>query len=249
MTNRGANPEREIVDLAQAALPHDAYLEGLLGAVDRYLGVDSALGTFVGDSPGRLVHWKSEGSSLELAERSLRLATTRYADDIQPAFQRAAQVGLCLDVEIFASERARRESLLYREILEPAGVRSMLHICARWRGRPILRLNLNRHGETRFRQAEVEKMHRLLPTLEASVAARGLAGTSSGIFPGLTKRESEIAEYVASGLTTAQIGVALGTSPNTVRNQLTRIFEKLEIDSRAELAAYVARVEAGPKAG
>ncbi|WFE77138.1 LuxR family transcriptional regulator [Roseinatronobacter sp. S2] len=53
---------------------------------------------------------------------------------------------------------------------------------------------------------------------------------------GLSPREREVAGLFASGMTSKQVARALGTSPSTVRNQVMRIYEKLGISSKAELA-------------
>ena len=53
---------------------------------------------------------------------------------------------------------------------------------------------------------------------------------------GLSHREREVAELFASGMTTKQVARVLGTSPSTVRNQIVRIYEKLGISSKAQLA-------------
>jgi pimeloyl-ACP methyl ester carboxylesterase len=50
----------------------------------------------------------------------------------------------------------------------------------------------------------------------------------------LTARETEILAQLAEGLTNAEIGRRLFISEKTVRNQLTRIFEKLGVSSRAQ---------------
>jgi DNA-binding CsgD family transcriptional regulator len=52
----------------------------------------------------------------------------------------------------------------------------------------------------------------------------------------LTPREIQIAELVAQGLTNAQIGTALWITENSVKQALKRIFRKLNISSRTELA-------------
>jgi len=52
----------------------------------------------------------------------------------------------------------------------------------------------------------------------------------------LTPREIQIAELVAQGLTNAQIGAALWITENSVKQALKRIFRKLNISSRTELA-------------
>ncbi len=56
----------------------------------------------------------------------------------------------------------------------------------------------------------------------------------------LTDREREIAELVALGRTNREIGEALFLSEHTVRNHLVRIFDKLGVSRRAELAGLVA---------
>lgn len=54
----------------------------------------------------------------------------------------------------------------------------------------------------------------------------------------LTKREEEIVQLVADGLTNRQIANELKLSEHTVRNNLFRIFDKLGVSTRVELALY-----------
>jgi DNA-binding NarL/FixJ family response regulator len=56
---------------------------------------------------------------------------------------------------------------------------------------------------------------------------------------GLTKREMQIAECAASGMTNNEIAKKLEISENTVKTTLKRIFSKLEISSRRQLALKV----------
>jgi pimeloyl-ACP methyl ester carboxylesterase/DNA-binding CsgD family transcriptional regulator len=51
---------------------------------------------------------------------------------------------------------------------------------------------------------------------------------------GLTARESEILERIAQGLDNAQIAAQLGMSEKTVRNHITRIFDKLGVENRPQ---------------
>ena len=57
----------------------------------------------------------------------------------------------------------------------------------------------------------------------------------------LTVREREIATLVVDGLTNAEIGARLGISPGTVGRHLANIYERLDIHSRAALAALAAK--------
>ena len=56
----------------------------------------------------------------------------------------------------------------------------------------------------------------------------------SELFRSLSPRESEILARIAGGLTNIEIGRELFISEKTVRNHVTRIFEKLGVQSRAQ---------------
>jgi len=53
------------------------------------------------------------------------------------------------------------------------------------------------------------------------------------IFPELTPRECEVLDLIAKGLGNEEIAEKLCISPKTVRNHNTRIFSKLQVDSRS----------------
>lgn len=58
---------------------------------------------------------------------------------------------------------------------------------------------------------------------------------------GLSRRESEVALLVSGGRTNQQIARVLELSHKTVETYLGRIFQKLQVQSRAEVAAMVGR--------
>jgi len=68
---------------------------------------------------------------------------------------------------------------------------------------------------------------------EPVAAAPGLMATD----PTLTTREQEIARLVVDGRSNDEIGTALGIATKTVEGHLRRMFERLSIESRAELSA------------
>jgi DNA-binding NarL/FixJ family response regulator len=74
--------------------------------------------------------------------------------------------------------------------------------------------------------------------LEAFSRRTPIRVVSAGGAQLLTKREEEIVELVADGLTNRQIAKELQLSEHTVRNNLFRIFDKLGISTRVELALY-----------
>lgn len=55
-----------------------------------------------------------------------------------------------------------------------------------------------------------------------------------------TAREVQILKLVASGISNKQIARELGSSPNTVRNQIHALFRKTEVTNRTALAMRVA---------
>lgn len=80
-------------------------------------------------------------------------------------------------------------------------------------------------GWRQFRDAVIGFLDGPASAVNADVDAR---------FALLSGRESEILQQIARGLSNAEIARALFISDKTVRNHLTRIFEKLEVDSRAK---------------
>jgi len=68
-------------------------------------------------------------------------------------------------------------------------------------------------------------------------------GTAAAAFPELTAREKEVLELVARGLANDEIAARLGIRPKTVRNQVSALFDKLGVSSRAQ--AIVRAREAG----
>lgn len=91
----------------------------------------------------------------------------------------------------------------------------------------------------------------LLPTMTLACSAlRPLPGPAltapraaelRALLRTLTSREREVFDYLRLGYSNEQIGVALGTKARTVRNQLSRVYEKLGVANRSE--AVGVRVE------
>ena len=75
--------------------------------------------------------------------------------------------------------------------------------------------------------------------VEALMQAPARAATNGKSTTVLSKREEEIARLVATGLSNRDVSDKLGLSPHTVKNCLSRIFEKLGISTRIELVLYV----------
>ena len=96
----------------------------------------------------------------------------------------------------------------------------------------------------RLRQAEqlrraepprVENRFTLMNTLLQTVTSEPAAS----FLDHLTKREREVAVYVAQGLSNTEIAEALGLSVRTITTHLERIYDKLDVRSRSALTHYL----------
>jgi DNA-binding NarL/FixJ family response regulator len=59
------------------------------------------------------------------------------------------------------------------------------------------------------------------------------AQVADPLFATLTPRERELVELIAQGCDNAQIGARLDVREKTVRNHITSIFAKLEVENRS----------------
>lgn len=111
-------------------------------------------------------------------------------------------------------------------LLEPGGVFGMM-VCGSLRAhtdemRRTLMI-VAHHASVRLAQLGVRRVR------EPSIASR------------LTSRQLEVAQLAARGRTNAGIGDALDMSENTVKKHLKDIFERLGVETRAELATVLLR--------
>ena len=82
----------------------------------------------------------------------------------------------------------------------------------------------------------------VLGETSASASAPELAGGSSA--PELSRRELEVAELIARGLSNKEISETLVISPRTAEGHVARLLDKLGFTSRARVAAWVAEQRA-----
>ncbi|MGZ4544655.1 MAG: response regulator transcription factor, partial [Blastococcus sp.] len=80
----------------------------------------------------------------------------------------------------------------------------------------------------------------LLGTKPLAAGARALLGrTASPSAGGLTRREREVAELVADGLTNRAIAQRLYLSERTAANHVQHILDKLALANRSQIASLV----------
>ena len=68
-----------------------------------------------------------------------------------------------------------------------------------------------------------------------------MSNNAHGAGPALTAREREILRGVIRGQTNSQIASSLGTSPHTVKNQLSALYRKANVSNRIGLVAWAYR--------
>jgi DNA-binding NarL/FixJ family response regulator len=86
--------------------------------------------------------------------------------------------------------------------------------------------------------ANSAQLHQVLVEFSRRASVQVVSNTGAAL---LTRREEEIVHLVEDGLTNRQIAVRLGLSEHTVRNNLFRVFDKLGVSTRVELALYTVR--------
>ena len=83
----------------------------------------------------------------------------------------------------------------------------------------------------------------MLYLLEALTGTQDCALNGGGTTPGLTRREESVVRLVVQGMVNREIAQQLRLSEHTIKNYLFRIFDKLGVSNRVELALYaVARL-------
>lgn len=72
-------------------------------------------------------------------------------------------------------------------------------------------------------------------------AGRPASDDTREIFSPLSPREMEILQHVTRGLSNKEIAYALGISQQTVKNHMTAILHKLDVEDRTQAAVYALR--------
>jgi len=143
-----------------------------------------------------------------------------------------ARAGVAEDLDVFAA-RDRDARPFYREIVRGLGIRAIAACVLVFREEPVAAIYLGRTSRGATFRRQLDALRRALPTLSLGYAAQ----LARPRFPRVTEREREVLTLAARGLTNAEIAIALGTSPNTVKKQIASLLDKCEVANRTELAA------------
>lgn len=95
-------------------------------------------------------------------------------------------------------------------------------------------------GEYVINEQLLERPNVAARVLEQFRAAGGDIAPQSAYAP-LTDRELEILRKISAGMTNAEIGYALGISPQTVKNHVTSIMRKMAVNDRTQAVVTALR--------
>jgi DNA-binding CsgD family transcriptional regulator len=211
----------------------------VMNAVDRLVECD--FGSILSAAPGQ--EWTLEGAKED--NRVIQQNQWRYAQEMSP--DELGQLGtrFSRDTEIFVPNRRDRMSV-YQEFLRPNRQAGFLARYWVMDGR-LWGIGMSR-ATPGFTERERERLDAAFPLLKAALRAgawraevegRGLRPGEGGPWS-LTEAEDRTMSLVVRGLTNKEVAGLLGVSPNTVRNTLARVFEKVGVSRRSELA-FLAR--------
>src|SRR4051812_20986444 len=231
-----ARLQRDMVEACQTCPDVNTFAGWTLSQLDAHIGFDSAI--IVPPTGSRPRAQRNKGAYVHLLSR-VALDRRRYMSGLEKSRLAAVAERAYLDTELF-SARERRLLPFYAEIVRPQGITSQLGTTTHFRGQVLSTMFLCRHGGAGFRARELESLRRVVPLMamaEAALTARVDAPPAEE----LTPRERQIVEYLCRGFRNQDIATVLGTSANTVRNQLQRLFTKTSVASRAELVGRFLR--------
>lgn len=220
----------EIVDAAAAASDWAEYDRPLFQWLERALGFDVAF----------CVRADAIGSHALGLDPNVRRRTAghmvQYAREYEPMKRNALHAGgAAVDVEFFGRAALQRMRT-YHDLMEPHKGRSSLLLFIGTPAQPLATVVLGRTGsDFGAKQCNALASARsMLTVCELAIASRQ---DTIGAAPALSPRERELVHYLRLGYTNREIALACGTSFRTVRNQLSHLFQKLEVSTRSEAVA------------
>jgi DNA-binding CsgD family transcriptional regulator len=222
-----------IVELARCSGSVGAFQQALLTALMRHVGAE--VGAFGIDRIGSPA---TRGFRADVVS-DWGPARARHAAELGPVLS-AARTGAAIDAEVLG-ERRVRSTRYFAEIVRPHGGRETLCALPAWGAVAVGCLWLGRcGGPGRFRRRDVAAVDALLPAIAMASIAMAAKVVGPPAATALSPREREIVDLLRLGLRSREIAGALGTSANTVRNQIWRLMARLGAGTRAELIARCA---------
>jgi DNA-binding CsgD family transcriptional regulator len=214
----------------------------VMDVVDRLVECD--FGSILSAAPGQ--DWTIEGAKED--NRVIQRNHWRYAQEMSPAELGQLGTRFSRDTELFSADRRDRMSVT-QEFLRPNRQGGFLARYWVMDGR-LWGIGMSRAAPG-FTERERERLDAAFPLVRAALRAGTWRAETEGRSRragdggpwSLTEAEDRTMALVVRGLTNKEVAGLLGVSPNTVRNTLARVFEKVGVSRRSELA-FMARQHA-----
>jgi non-specific serine/threonine protein kinase len=165
-------------------------------------------------------------------------ATILQAQTIPSAYRRQA---LQRSVQIFAAAASLRAPI--QSIIDPADIPKYERTLAELRGalgEPAFEAAWDEGRKLPLAEVVDLALTPALPPTDA--ASLSTAQTEKAKFGGLTDRERKVAVFIAQGKTNREIAELMSVQVKTVETYVTRILNKLDFDSRVQIATWVLKV-------
>ena len=140
-----------------------------------------------------------------------------------------------------ASDLLQRAVNLFAALPSPLGAaRARLELARAHSGTaPEVAVDLARRARTELESLGAVREADAASALMRTLGAKGRAGPKD--YGLLSRRELEVLRLVGEGLTNGEIGARLFISPKTAEHHMSRIYSKLQLRNRSEVAAYAVR--------
>lgn len=223
----------DVSEIALCSGSRGEFRAAALEAVCRAMGFDH--GGLYSVGPDRII----AAQMWNIASEPITSRIGIYMGEMTPSEARRIGRGAVLDADLFGARRSKLvayDEYIFRE-------RVSGYIARLWKNRfGAFWTTLGRVGRATFSARDTELLdlvYRMIELGEALHAQPVVDNTSLqrdwATARSVTTAEWQVVDLVARGFTNPDIARLLGRPRNTVRNQLNRVFEKLNVTTRTEL--------------
>lgn len=240
----------DTVDMIYAAALHPESWNDALRMVARLCGAEAA-GIRIQRSAGNVTQrWHGLDPKFHAA-----YVEHYWREDPWAARAHEGTPGMAAYGEMLVPRRALVKSAFYNDLSLPYGLDDLVGAMVTRSEDRIVTIGIMGAKHVRFDDAQRVLVERLTPHLSRAlcIGERLLGAPLDEAVPtleerlriayGLTEAEARVARHIGMGCVPKEAAAALGTSWNTVRSQLRKVFAKTRTTSQSELARLVARLE------
>jgi len=213
--------------------------------LERRVGFEASY--FGAASPQQIVSPVVSGVNAEQVERCEAQADRYWQDRLTLHRAASSSGGVVADHDVLSAQ-VRDRMPFYREVVAGYGIKATAVALLRVRGRISSCVFLGRTARGARFGRELALLRRALPVLALGDAVHASLELShlqreptAADVCRLTRREQDVVELLRNGLSNLQIAAQLGSSPRTVKNQVSSILSKSQAVNRTQLTALLAR--------